>query len=70
MQHEFKNDRIMVSFDDEVCVQAGNCVRTLPAVFHVLQEEPRVDVDAADVEAIEQAVEECPSGALDCEIYE
>ena len=69
MKHEFKNDKILLTFDDEVCVNSGACIRQLPAVFDVTR-DPWISVDEADPAAIEEAVDLCPSGALDCEIYE
>ena len=69
MKHEFKNDKILLSFDDEVCVHSGACIRGLPAVFDV-NKDPWIDVNGADVDAIEETVDHCPSGALQCEIYE
>jgi ferredoxin len=54
--------------DRDVCIGAGLCVLTVPAVFD--QDEdgivaPLVErVDPADAGAARRAVELCPSGAL------
>jgi uncharacterized Fe-S cluster protein YjdI len=66
-KHEFKTDKILLTFDDEVCVNSGACIRQLPAVFDVTR-DPWINIDGADADAIEAAVDLCPSGALDCEI--
>ncbi len=63
MQHEFSGGEVVVTYDDAVCVHAGNCVRQLPAVFN-LDRDPWInpaDAPSADVEA---TVNACPSGAL------
>lgn len=54
---------IDVSFDDEVCIHAGECVRNLPAVFDT-RRRPWILPDAASVAAIRDVVALCPSGAL------
>jgi len=58
--------------DREVCIGAGMCVMTLPAVFDqdddglvVLLVEDPMDVDQKEVDAaVRRAVQLCPSGAL------
>lgn len=63
MKSEYNNDKIMVSYDDEVCIHAGNCVRSLPSVFDV-KRKPWIDVDGAGIDDIVATVQACPSGAL------
>lgn len=63
MQHDFKGKLVTVTYDDEVCQHAAVCVRRLPTVFDP-DRTPWVDPDGASVEAIRQAVDACPSGAL------
>ena len=45
-----------VTYDAQVCIHAGNCVKSLPAVF--------IDQQGASEAAIRQTVAACPSGAL------
>ena len=64
MQHDFKGKLVTVSYDDEVCVHAAQCVGSLRAVFDP-DRTPWVDPDGASIEAIRRAVDACPSGALE-----
>lgn len=64
--NEFRNDRLVVRYDEGICTHAGKCVQNLPAVFDP-NRDPWVDVSRADVGAIVNAVRACPSGALTCE---
>jgi len=69
MKHEFKSDKILLTYDDEVCVHAGACVRALPSVFDPSR-DPWISIEGADPDALEGAVDQCPSGALYCEVYD
>ncbi|MCB0649549.1 MAG: (4Fe-4S)-binding protein [Saprospiraceae bacterium] len=60
---EYSNGEITVVWQSGKCIHSGNCVRNLPEVFKP-KEQPWVKVDAADSEAIINAVAKCPSGAL------
>jgi uncharacterized Fe-S cluster protein YjdI len=60
---EYRNGKIVVSYDPEICIHAGDCVRGLPSVFDV-SKKPWVNVDGAPPEDIAAQVEKCPSGAL------
>jgi uncharacterized Fe-S cluster protein YjdI len=53
-----------VTFDLDVCIHAGECVRRLPAVFDTGR-KPWILPDAGDAAAIRAAVAGCPSGALE-----
>ena len=63
MQHEYRGDKIVVTYDDEICIHAGNCVRSLPSVFNV-ERNPWIDPNGADLDALEATIKACPSGAL------
>src|ERR1051325_10830766 len=63
MTREYTNDKSTVFWDAERCVHSGNCLRGLPQVFE-LEKRPWVGVDAAEPDAIAQAIMRCPSGAL------
>jgi len=53
-----------VIYDPQVCIHAGNCVKSLPAVFKVVDGQFVVDQQGASEAAIRQTVAACPSGAL------
>jgi uncharacterized Fe-S cluster protein YjdI len=52
-----------VTFDPNVCIHSGNCVRGLLTVFDVTRKR-WIDVEAAAPEAIAAQIDRCPSGAL------
>lgn len=60
---EYATDRITVEWHAARCIHSANCVRSLPQVFDP-KRRPWVDVEAADADAIAQAVLRCPTGAL------
>jgi len=64
---EYRNEKIVVRYDEKICIHAGECVQGLPAVFDV-NKRPWIDVDGAEVEAIVETIGRCPSGALTYEI--
>ena len=53
-----------VIYDAQVCIHAGNCVKSLPAVFKVVDGKFVIDQQGASEAAIRQTVAACPSGAL------
>jgi uncharacterized Fe-S cluster protein YjdI len=63
---EYSNDKITVRYDEKVCIHAGKCVQGLPQVFNV-NNDPWINVNDADVEAIKRTIKQCPSGALTIE---
>lgn len=63
MKHEFRGDKVTVTYDDDVCTHAGKCVGGLPAVFDV-NRKPWINPDDATPEQVEAQVAACPSGAL------
>ena len=61
----YETPEIVVTFDPQLCVHSGVCVRGLPAVFDVRRQRwirPELAA-AADVAA---QIARCPSGALQC----
>jgi uncharacterized Fe-S cluster protein YjdI len=58
-----------VSFDPEVCVHSGNCVRGQPAVFDTSR-KPSIVPDAAAPDDVVAQVQCCPSGALKFERHQ
>jgi uncharacterized Fe-S cluster protein YjdI len=53
-----------VFYDAQVCIHASNCVKSLPAVFKVVDGQFVTDQQGASEAAIRQTVAACPSGAL------
>ena len=56
-----------VKYDPKVCIHAGNCVKTLPAVFMVKEKKLVIVQDGAPAPEITKTVAACPSGALSLE---
>jgi uncharacterized Fe-S cluster protein YjdI len=53
-----------VIYDAQVCIHTGNCVKSFPAVFKVVDGQFVIDQQGASEAAIRQTVAACPSGAL------
>jgi len=62
-RRSYANESIVVHWDSRRCIHTGICLRTLPAVFDPSR-RPWVDIGAAGADAIADAVERCPTGAL------
>ncbi len=59
----YKTDEITVTFDPNICVHSGACVRGLPAVFDVRRTD-WVRAYAAPAADVAAQIARCPSGAL------
>ena len=59
----YETEGITVTFDPNICIHSGVCVRGLPAVFDVRRAD-WVRPYAATADAVEAQVRRCPSGAL------
>ena len=59
----YANERIAVHWDSTRCIHTARCLNALPPVFDV-QRRPWVDIDAAEADAVADAVLTCPTGAL------
>jgi uncharacterized Fe-S cluster protein YjdI len=55
---------VEVTWDKNVCIHSGNCVKTLPQVFKVENGKFVIDPSAADDDKVRKTVAACPSGAL------
>jgi uncharacterized Fe-S cluster protein YjdI len=62
----YRGKEVDVSFDPDVCIHSGNCVRGLPLVFDA-KRRPWIDPDAATADEVVAQVKRCPSGALQIE---
>jgi len=60
---EYTTEEIVVEWRPSLCYHSQNCIAALPAVFNP-EARPWVNVHAANTEAVEAAVLQCPSGAL------
>ena len=59
----YEGPEIIVTFDPDVCIHSGVCVRGLPDVFDIKRKHwIRPELQNADLVA--QQVERCPSRAL------
>lgn len=59
----YKTPDITVSFDPNVCIHSGVCVRGLPLVFDVRRRR-WIQPEQASAEDVAAQVRRCPSGAL------
>jgi uncharacterized Fe-S cluster protein YjdI len=59
----YETDEITVTFDPEVCIHSGICIRGLPLVFDVRRKR-WVRPELASADEVAAQVERCPSGAL------
>lgn len=62
-QDDYLGEGVTIHDDRSVCAHAGFCTDNLAAVFK-LGEEPWIDAGTADMAAIVEQVNRCPSGAL------
>jgi uncharacterized Fe-S cluster protein YjdI/CDGSH-type Zn-finger protein len=59
----YRGRDIEVSFDLDICVHIGECLRGQPEVFK-LNRRPWILSDVADADEVAEIVRRCPSGAL------
>lgn len=60
---EYASPDIRVQWFASRCIHSAACIRSLPVVFDP-HRRPWIDVNAADADAIADAVMQCPTGAL------
>ena len=60
---EYANKEVTVVWKPDLCIHSENCFHGLPEVFNPNQ-NPWINVDAAESEKIKDQVGRCPSGAL------
>lgn len=63
MRKVYRGRGIEVSFDLDVCIHIGECLRGQPSVFQH-DRRPWILPDAGDAAEVAEVVERCPSGAL------
>lgn len=59
----YEGDGILVTFDPNICIHSGVCIRGLPAVFDV-SEKRWIRPEQGTPDAVAATVGQCPSGAL------
>jgi uncharacterized Fe-S cluster protein YjdI/CDGSH-type Zn-finger protein len=59
----YRGQDIEVSFDLDVCIHVGECLRGQPSVFQ-LKRRPWALPDLAPAEEVAEVIRRCPSGAL------
>jgi uncharacterized Fe-S cluster protein YjdI len=59
----YEGNGAVVSFDPNICIHSGECVRGLPAVFNV-QLKRWIRPENAPAAQVADQVRRCPSGAL------
>ena len=59
----YEADDIIVTFDPNVCIHSGVCIRGLPLVFDVRRKR-WIAPEAAPATDVAAQVARCPSGAL------
>ena len=66
MEELSPENRIAVTVDRALCIGSGDCVDTAPDVFQLDDEDKAVvvDPDAAPVEDIIEAAQNCPVSAI------
>lgn len=62
-RRDYVGKAITVHDNRGICAHAGVCTDSLPSVWR-MGEKPWIDPDGAEVEAIIETIEGCPSGAL------
>jgi uncharacterized Fe-S cluster protein YjdI len=55
---------LKVTWDKDVCIHSGNCVKSLPQVFKVENGKFVIEPSAAADEKVRAVVAACPSRAL------
>ena len=63
MRKTYNGTDIEVSFDLDICIHVGECLRGEPTVFK-LSRRPWVLPDEGDSDTIAEVIRRCPSGAL------
>jgi uncharacterized Fe-S cluster protein YjdI/CDGSH-type Zn-finger protein len=59
----YRGTDVEVSFDLDLCIHVGECLRGHPEVFQ-LRRRPWILPDGADADTVAEVVQRCPSGAL------
>ena len=63
LTREYRGKDISVRWYASRCIHSAACILALPSVFNA-RRRPWIAIDAADADAIADAVQRCPTGAL------
>jgi uncharacterized Fe-S cluster protein YjdI len=63
IKKEYTNGELTIVWQSGKCIHSGNCVKNNPPVFQP-KEHPWIKPEASSTDAIMQAINQCPSGAL------
>ncbi len=63
----YESEEIRVSFDPNICIHSGVCIRGLPLVFDVKRKH-WIRPELATAQEVAEQVKRCPSGALQYEL--
>jgi uncharacterized Fe-S cluster protein YjdI/CDGSH-type Zn-finger protein len=63
IEKRYGNADVEVTWEPDLCIHTGVCLRALPAVFDTSR-RPWIQVDGASAEEVMAAVAKCPTGAL------
>lgn len=64
LTREYRNDQIAVRWYAKRCIHSAECIRRAPRVFDP-RRRPWIVLDNADTQQVIDAVESCPTGALE-----
>jgi uncharacterized Fe-S cluster protein YjdI len=59
-----RREMMQVKWDQDKCQHAGVCVKSLPEVFKVVDDNFVIDTSQATDEEIKKVVGQCPAGAF------
>jgi len=62
-QRTYETDELRILWDSSRCIHTGMCLRALPEVFDTSQ-RPWVQPEGHSGDALVEAIEQCPTGAL------
>lgn len=61
--HHYKAEGLTVEYDQERCIHAAECVKSLPSVFDP-NKRPWIQPEHAETAQIKEVIHHCPTGAL------
>lgn len=59
----YSNEDITIAWKPNLCIHAGECVKTLPQVYKP-KEKPWISIENASTQELINQITKCPSGAL------
>jgi len=59
----YKKGELRISYDPNTCTHSANCINGYPEIFNI-EKRPWINLDEANKAKLNDAVKNCPSGAL------